>query len=182
MDHPTLDLFDLSAYQALVALREMIQTHPLAGFVVRGEDDTIRANVQRQLEKQGRRWAEQRQGRTWQLEVESLGSSSALPKRPPVLVLRSAFTPGDRALGRKLLLQTLRNLDRGVPWVCLAHEAVELLDDEEAVETLHALREEGIAIFLSAVSCQFHGKAMVFPELGDEAWQTAYGRGELTVL
>jgi hypothetical protein len=182
MDHPTLDLFDLSAYQALVALRDMLQAHPLASFMVRGEDDTIRANVQRQLEKQGRRWTEQKHGRSWQLEVESLGSSSALPKRQPVLVLRSAFTPGDRALGRKLLLQTLRNLDRGVPWVCLAHEAVELLEDETAMEALHALREEGIAIFLSATSCQFYGKTMVFPELSDDAWQAAYGRGELTIL
>lgn len=182
MDSRTLDLFDVSAYQALVALREMLQRHPLEGFTVRGEDDTIRANVERQLEKQGRRAKESRQGRHWLLVVEPLGHGGALAKRPPVLLLRSAITPGDRALGRRLLLQTLRTLDRGVPWVCLAHEALALLEDEEAMEILHHLRDEGIAVFMSPASRHFHRAEAVFPDLADEVWQGPYGRGELTVL
>lgn len=181
MDHPALDLFDVTAFQALVQLREALQANPLAGLLLRGQDETIRANLQRQLEKQGRRWREEKQGRAWVLAVEPLGSG-ALAKRPAVLLLRSAFTPGDRALGRRLLIQTLRALDRGVPWVCLAHEALELLEDEEAVGVLHQLREEGVAVFLSAGSRQYLGVQALFPDLADEAWQEPYGRGELTVL
>lgn len=181
MDHPALDLFDMTAFQALVQLREALQSHPLGGLLVRGQDETIRVNVQRQLEKQGRRWREEKQGRAWVLAVEPL-SAGAKAKRAPVLLLRSAFTPGDRALGRRLLIQTLRVLDRGVPWVCLAHEALELLEDEEALAALEVLREEGVAVFLSAGSRQYLGAAPRFPDLQDEAWQEPYGRGELTVL
>lgn len=177
-----LDLFDLSAFQALVALREALQHHPLEGLAVRGEDDTIRVNIQRQLDKQGRRWREQRQGRLWVIDVEALATQPTGVQRPPVLVLRSAFAPGDRALGRRLLVDTLRALDRGVPWLCLAHEALDLLEDPSAMETLEGLREEGIPVFISTASRQYLGLSAPFPDLADEAWQGALGRGELTVL
>jgi hypothetical protein len=183
MDILTLELLDVTAYQALLALREHLQAHPLQGFRVTGQDELVRGNVMRFLEKQGRRFEPSSQGRTWALAVESLSSTrGSLVRRPPVLLIRAAFTPGDRALGRQLLLGVIRNLDRGVTWLCLAHEALELLDDPMAQEAFEALREDGLAVFLSEASVAWRGGGYPLPLMKDEVWQEALGRGELTVI
>lgn len=183
MDILTLELLDVTAYQALLALREHLQTHPLQAFRVTGSDEVVRGNVLRFLEKQGRRVEAATQGRTWVLSVESLGSGrGSLVRRPPVLITRSALTPGDRALGRQLLIGVLRNLDRGVAWVCLAHDALDLLEDPLALEALEALREDGLAIFLSEASQTWRGQPAGFPLMKDEVWQEALGKGELTLV
>ena len=183
MDILTLELRDVTAYQALVALREQLQAEPMAPLRITGSDETVRVNVHRFLEKQGRRVTAQVQGRTWSLEVSSLQEArGSLQRRPPVLVTRAAFAPGDRALGRQLLLGALRHLDRGVAWVCLAHEALALLEDPLALEALEALRADGLAVFISEASLAWVGGEAPFPLLKDEVWQQALGRGELTVL
>jgi len=183
MDILTLELRDVTAYQALVALREQLQAEPQAALRVTGSDETVRVNVLRFLEKQGRRVTPSLEGRQWALDVASLeATKGSLQRRPPVLLTRAAFTPGDRALGRQLLLGALRHLDRGVAWVCLAHEALDLLEDPLALEALEALRADGLSIFLSEASLAWVGGEAPFPLLKDEVWQTALGRGELTVL
>ncbi len=183
MDILTLELLDVTAYQALLALREHLQSHPLQSFRVTGQDDLVRGNVARFLEKQGRRFEASVQGRSWALAVESLSATrGSLVRRPPVLLTRAAFTPGDRALGRQLLLGVVRNLDRGVAWICLAHEALNLLEDPVALEAFEALREDGIALFVSESSAAWHGASAPFPFMKDDVWQEALGRGELTVL
>ncbi len=183
MDILTLELLDVTAYQALLALREQMQANPLQGFRVTGQDELIRGNVMRFLEKQGRRYEPSMQGRTWILAVESLASTrGTLVRRPPVLLTRAAFTPGDRALGRQLLLGVIRNLDRGVTWVCLAHEALDLLEDPIALEAFEALRGDGLAVFASEASVAWQGGTAPFPLMKDEVWQEALGRGELTVI
>lgn len=183
MDILTLELLDVTAYQALLALREHLQANPLQGFRVMGQDELVRGNVMRFLDKQGRRYEPSTQGRTWILAVESLTSTrGSLVRRPPVLLTRAAFTPGDRALGRQLLLGVIRNLDRGVTWICLAHEALELMEDPMALEAIEALREDGMAVFVSEASAAWHGGGVPFPLMKDEVWQEAMGRGELTVL
>ena len=183
MDILTLELRDVTVYQALVALREQLQAEPLAALRVTGSDETVRVNVLRFLEKQGRRVRAEAQGRAWSLEAASLQEAKgSLQRRPPVLVTRAAFTPGDRALGRQLLLGALRHLDRGVAWVCLAHEALDLLEDPLALEALEALRADGLAVFVSEASLAWSGGEAPFPLLKDEVWQAALGRGELTVV
>ncbi|HJV88880.1 MAG TPA: hypothetical protein VJ623_01135 [Holophagaceae bacterium] len=183
MDILTLELLDVTAYQALLAVREHLQANPLQAFKVTGQDDLIRGNVARFLEKQGRRYEPSTQGRTWVLAVDSLATTKgSLVRRPPVLLTRAAFTPGDRALGRQLLLGVVRTLDRGVAWLCLAHEALELLEDPMALEALEALREDGLAVFTSEASVAWHGGGTPFPLMKDEVWQEALGRGELTVI
>ncbi|HJW33806.1 MAG TPA: hypothetical protein VJ505_10615 [Holophagaceae bacterium] len=183
MDILTLELLDVTAYQALLALREHLQAHPLQGFRVTGQDELVRGNVVRFLEKQGRRFEASTQGRAWALAVESLATTrGSLVRRPPVLLTRAAFAPGDRALGRQLLLGVIRTLDRGVSWLCLAHEALQLLEDPMALEAFEALREDGMAVFVSEASVAWHGGGAPFPLMKDEVWQEAMGRGELTVL
>jgi hypothetical protein len=183
MDILTLELLDVTVYQALLALREHLQAHPLEAFRVTGQDEVVRGNVVRFLEKQGRHVDPSTQGRSWVLTVESLGSArGSLVRRPPVLITRAALTPGDRALGRQLLLGVLRNLDRGVAWVCLAHEALDLLEDPIAQEALERLREDGLAIFVSEASQSWRGEAAAFPLMKDEVWQEALGKGELTLI
>ncbi len=183
MDILTLELLDVTVYQALVALREQLQAEPLAALRITGSDETVRVNLLRFLEKQGRKVTPQGQGRLWVLEVASLqAAKGSLQRRPPVLLTRAAFTPGDRALGRQLLLGALRHLDRGVAWVCLAHEALDLLEDPLALEALEALRGDGIAVFQSEASTAWTGAEGTFPLLKDEVWQQALGRGELTLI
>lgn len=178
-----MELRDVTVYQALVALREQMQAEPLAALRVTGSDETVRVNVVRFLEKQGRRVTSEGQGRGWSLAVASLQQGKgSLQRRPPVLLTRAAFAPGDRALGRQLLLGALRHLDRGVAWICLAHEALGLLEDPVAMEALEALRVDGLAVFLSESSLAWSGGDAPFPVLKDEVWQQALGRGELTVL
>jgi hypothetical protein len=104
-----------------------------------------------------------------------------------VLLLRSAFAPGDRALGRRLLLETLGFLEAGTPWVGLAHQALELLDDPLALATLQALQARGIPVRLSVASLA-HGGAGTgeggegFDLMPDAEWQRLLVRSGVTLL
>jgi hypothetical protein len=101
----------------------------------------------------------------------------------PVLLLRSAFAPGDRALGRRLLLETLSHLPTGTPWLCLAHQAVELLEDPMAQEVLQTLRSRGIPVRFSRISLTHAGLDAGNSEvMGDETWQKLLASGSVTVL
>jgi hypothetical protein len=116
-----------------------------------------------------------------QAQTAPLASTS--PAQRPVLLLRSAFAPGDRALGRRLLLETLARLEPGVPWVCLAHQALELLDDPGALAILEDLRARGIPVRLSASSLVYGGQEPAgFDLVPDEGWQKLLVRGGVTVL
>jgi hypothetical protein len=140
MDILTLELRDVTVFQALVELRALLAEHPGEALRVLGEDETLRVNVLSFLERQDRRVHVLAQGVRWELEVG--GTPRPTPAPPPgapaqdlrpVLVLRSAFSPGDRALGRRLLLETLTLLEPGTPWLFLAHQGLELLDDPVAL-------------------------------------------------
>jgi hypothetical protein len=99
------------------------------------------------------------------------------------MLLRSAFAPGDRALGRRLLLDLLRNLDTRVPWLGLAHEALELLGDPIAREVLETLQTQGLRVRISIASLAYLGcDGDPFETMEDLEWQGPAGRGELTLL
>jgi hypothetical protein len=145
-------------------------------------------NVTGFLEKQGRSVRPIRQGGQWELQVAQAARpiplvSPVAPTIHPVLLLRAAFAPGDRALGRRLLLETLSRLEPGTPWLCLAHQAVELLEDPGAVAILEGLRGRGIPVHVSAASLVHGGQEGAgFDQVADEGWQKLLARGGVTVL
>jgi len=188
MDILTLQLLDVTVFQALLELRGLLADHPGEAMRIRGEDDLLRVNVAGFLEKQGRTARLIRQGGQWELQVAQAARpvplvSPAAPSLHPVLLLRSAFAPGDRALGRRLLLETLSRLESGTPWFCLAHQAVELLEDPGAVAILEGLRGRGIPIHVSAASLTHAGlETAAFDLVHDDGWQKLLARGGVTVL
>lgn len=190
MDILTLELLDVTVFQALLELRGLLADHPGEAMRIRGEEDLLRVNVTGFLEKQGRMVHLIRQGGHWELQVAQASRPVVIPPLPsqpptprPVLLLRSAFAPGDRSLGRRLLLETLSRLEPGTPWLCLAHQAVELLEDPGAVAILEGLRGRGIPIHVSVASLAHGGQeAGGFDLISDEGWQKLMARGGLTVL
>jgi len=188
MDILTLELLDVTVFQALLELRGLLADHPGEAMRIRGEDDLLRVNVTGFLEKQGRTVRAVQQGGQWELQVAQSARpiplvTPATPSLRPVLLLRSAFAPGDRALGRRLLLGTLSKLEAGTPWLCLAHQGVELLEDPGAVAVLQALKQRGIPVHVSAASLTHGGQDPAgFDQVHDEAWQDLLARGALIVL
>ena len=188
MDILTLELLDVTVFQALIELKTLLAEHPGEAMHIRGEDELLRMNVAGFLEKQGRTARLVRQGGQWELQVAQAGRPAPLasplaPVPRPVLLLRGAFAPGDRALGRRLLLETLSHLELGTPWLCLAHQAVELLDDPGAVVILEGLRARGIPIHVSVASLAHGGQEDAgFDLVPDEGWQKLLARGGVTVL
>lgn len=192
MDILTLELRDVTVSQALLELRALLAEHPGMGLRVVGEDDILRVNVSGFLERQGRQVRTRTQGIRWELEVLATSRPApapapppvpALPPARPVLLLRSAFSPGDRALGRRLLLEALGRIEAGTPWLCLAHQALELLEDPMALEVLKALQAKGIPVQVSLASLAHEdhetGEFAVTP---DAIWQQLLVQGALVVL
>ena len=199
MDILTLELFDVTVSQALLKVQSALERHPALPLRILVEaDDMVRSNLERYLERQGRPATSKAVGGHWQLDVAEGRKPSGMPtpalvttlpeatadKAPkPVLLLRSAFVPGDRALGRQLLLGVLATLETGTPWVLLAHDALDMLEDPSAMECLENLQHRGIPIRLSEASLVYFGRSRTpFPTMNDTQWQSKLGRGELTVL
>ena len=188
MDMLTLELLDVTVFQALLELRALLAEHPGEPLRILGGEDLMRLNVVGFLEKQGRIVRVTRPGNPWEVQVAPASQTLAPvvpagPSRLPVLLLRSAFAPGDRALGRRLLLETLALLEAGTPWLCLAHQAVELLEDPGALVILEGLRGRGIPVHVSAASLAHSGLGpTTFDQVSDEGWQKLLSRGGLTVL
>lgn len=191
MDILTLELLDVTVFQALLELRSQMAEHPGEALRIRGEDEMLRVNVAGFLEKQGRPARLIQQGRQWELQVAPVPSTApgrippvvAPPGPRPVLLLRGAFAPGDRALGRRLLLETLAHLPPGTPWLCLAHQAVELLEDPLAVAALEGLLNRGVPVRVSAASLIHLGlEAQGFDPVPDTEWQKLLAQGGVNVL
>jgi hypothetical protein len=200
MDILTLELFDVTVSRALLEVRSAMERHPgLPMRIVVDSDEMLRLNLERFLERQGRPPSIRPLGSHWQLDVP--GTATPAPAPPPVvhspivpevrlpeaprpaLLLRSAFAPGDRALGRQLLLGVLEHLDPATPWLLLAHEALELLEDPRAMETLRTLQARGVRLRVSRQSLDYLGHLeSPFEPMEDGEWQSVLGRGGLTLL
>lgn len=199
MDILTLELFDVTASQALRELQRAVDAHGGMALRISGAEELVLHNVRRFLERTGRAHRVVEQGhRAWRVDVEATPTAPPVaelkpafrgadprdaPAAPkPVLVLRSAFAPGDRALGRRLLLGVLAAAAEGTPWICLAHDALELLDDPSALEILEGLEARGVQVRVSEGSRAFHQLSPPFASLPDSEWQVLAARGALTVL
>ncbi|HWQ08741.1 MAG TPA: hypothetical protein VN436_06535, partial [Holophaga sp.] len=101
----------------------------------------------------------------------------------PLLLLRSAFTPGDRSLGRRLLIGLLEAVEPPVPWVGLAHEALDLLEDPMALEVLEAVQARGVPVRISRTSLAYERRAHApFEILEDGEWQKLAALGGATII
>lgn len=198
MDILTLELFDVSISQGLVKLSETLEAHP--GMHIRillnREDENLLHNLQRFLGREGRRFEVRREGLECRVEVapsekvpppavevlHPVQVISAAPSRP-VLLLRSAFTPGEALLGRRLLLGVLQNLQPPVPWIALAHDALGLLSDQQAMEILREVQERGVRVRLSSDSLLLHDlDPGPFEIIQDIEWQSLLAKGAITLL
>ena len=196
MDILTLELFDVTVSQALMEVNRALEQHPDMPLRVLLEgEEMVLHNLLRFLERQERKVVSTPTGSIWQLDIAPALKAAPPLLQPlpapvipgiaprPVVVLRSAFVPGDRALGRRLLLGLLRAVEPPVPWVGLAHEALELLDDPMALEVLASLKERGIPVRLSQESLSFLNRNPgSFEILQDEEWQALAARGGATLL
>jgi hypothetical protein len=184
VDILTLELFGVTASQALRELGRVLDRDPGIPLRIVGEDETVLHNVQRLLERRFRPFRlVSSDVRAWRVDAEAKPTAT-VPEHPPppVVVLRSAFTPGDRALGRRLLLGVLSRIRPGTPWVCLAHEALELLEDPAAQEILDGLQARGITVSVSEGSRAYHRLETAFQVLEDVVWQDLAAKGAVTVI
>lgn len=114
------------------------------------------------------------------------GSAPAMPVRPaaprPLLLTGSRLGHGSAAVGHRLLLGVLRELDPAVPWVGLALEALELLEDPQSLAVLQALQARGTPVLVSRESQLFPPEPGGFEIMEDTRWQRLAGRGEITIL
>lgn len=192
MDILTLELFGVTASQALRELGQVLDRDPAVPLRILGDDETVLHNVQRLLERRFRPFrVVSAEARAWRVDAEARPAAAApvaapaappAPAPPPVLVLRAAFTPGDRALGRRLLLGVLSRIAAGTPWVCLAHEALDLLEDPAAVGILEDLAARGVPVRVSEGSRAYLRLETPFEGMDDGVWQALAGKGALTVL
>lgn len=197
MDILTLELFDVTVSQALTEVNRALEQHPgLPLRVLLDGQEMVLHNLQRFLERQHRKVVALPMGAHWQLDIAPVPAAPSAPSQlplpapviphaapKPVLLFRSAFSPGDRALGRRLLLGLLETVDTPVPWVGLVHEALELLEDPVALGVLEALQARGIPVRLSRGSLAFFQREPgSFPVLEDAEWQSLAARGSATIL
>jgi hypothetical protein len=202
MDILTLELFDRSISQVLGELNRALEAHPtMALRIYLDGEEMLLHNVQRLLERHGRRSTTTSLGPNWQVDVTAGTAKAPVPQsqpitapplepafRPtpsakPIVLLHSAFSPGDRALGRRLLLGILRQVESPTPWILLAHEALELLQDPHGLEVLETLRRKGIPVKLSQESLDYWSlQPGAYEVMEDSVWQALVGRDALVIL
>ncbi|MDR3672157.1 MAG: hypothetical protein P4L36_15015 [Holophaga sp.] len=201
MDILTLELFDVTVSEALREINRVLEAHsPMPLRILLGNDPMLRHNVQRFLERLGRPAHLDQDGSNWRFEVAGIpvprpapvpalpapAPPPSLPIHPPpskpLLLTRAHLGQGSQDIGRRLLLGVLRQLDSTVPWLGLALDALELLDDPQARSVLELLQARGIPVRISRESQLFPLEPAAFEVMEDSQWQRLAGRGEITIL
>jgi hypothetical protein len=201
MDILTLELFDVTVSAALKEINRAMEEHPSLPLRIHlGGDPMLQNNVVRFLERHGRAPRLQADSGRWR--VDAAGTAVAPPPpapdftrvltplpavpapsagQPPVLVTRSALGQGSPAIGRKLLLGILRELD-SAPWLCLALDGLELLEDPQALQVLATLQSRGIPVRISRESQLFGEEDNPFEVMEDRQWQRLAAKGGIVIL
>jgi hypothetical protein len=198
MDILTLELFDVTISEALRETSRALEAHPgMPLRILLGNDRMLQHNLQRLLDRLGRPAVLHPDGSAWRFEVAATAPAPAAPVRSPqvpppapaapaparpLLITRSRLGDGSADIGRRLLLGVLRELDPAVPWVGLALDGLDLLDDPQARSLLEALQARGTKVRISRESQLFPLEQGPFEVMEDSRWQRLAGRGELTLL
>ena len=199
MDILTLELFDVTVSEALREINRALEEHPSMPLrLLLGGETMLHHNIQRFLERQGRTTQLRSEGGRWRMDVGGAAVEPAprlmlplvpapLPAplplaRKPLLLTSASLGQGGASMGRRLLLGVLRELDPAVPWVGLALEALELLEDPLALEALTTLQARGIPVRISRESQLFPTGQAAFEIMEDTQWQRLAGRGEIIIL
>jgi hypothetical protein len=209
MDILTLELFDVTVSAALREIDRAMAANPgLPLRILLGADANLQHNVLRRLERLGRPGVARPEGGGWRLDVPGQAPAAVAPwpaaavpapaaepapapttepvpppaAVPPLLLTRAHLGAGGRDSGRRLLLGILRELDPAVPWVGLALDAVELLDDPQALALLEAIQARGVPVRISRESQLFPQESSAFEIMEDSFWQRLAGRGGLTLV
>jgi hypothetical protein len=208
MDILTLELFDVTISEALRELHRALEDHPFMPVrILLGHDPMLQHNIQRYLERLGRPGVLLQDGADWRIEVAGAGSGPArtppaaqpvaapfqppIPAAPqaapaagtrPLLITRSQLGQGSQDIGRRLLLGVLRELDPAVPWLGLALDGLDLLDDPQAMVLLAGLQARGTPVRVSRESQLFPLEPGPFETMEDSHWQRLAGRGAITIL
>ena len=212
MDILTLELFDVTVSAALRELQRAMEDHPTLPLRIHlGGDGMLHHNIQRFLERNGRTTQLRAEGGHWRIDVGGLVSGLTpmltpsqappptvptaavtatppqldrpLPPAPqPVLLTRSSLSQGSAAVGRRLLLGVLRELDPATPWLCLALDGLELLEDPQGLRILEAIQAQGTPVRISRESQLFPTPACPFEIMEDSHWQRLAGKGALVIL
>jgi hypothetical protein len=202
MDILTLELFDVTVSAALREIDRAMAANPgLPLRILLGADANLQHNVQRRLERLGRPAVARPEGGGWRLDVPGQAPAAVAPwpaagpapaataepapppaSVPPLLLTRAHLGAGGQDSGRRLLLGILRELDPAVPWVGLALDAVELLDDPQALALLEAIQARGVPVRISRESQLFPQEPTAFEIMEDSFWQRLAGRGGLTLV
>lgn len=205
MDILTLELFDVTVSEALREIQRVLEDHPALPLrILLGSDEMFHHNILRFLERKGRTPLLRSDGGRWRIEVA--GQPSGLAPRPspppsappapralpapeaqpparlPILLTRSSLGQGSLAVGRRLLLGVLRELEPSTPWLCLALDGLELLEDDQALRILEALQAQGTPVRISRESQLFPTQSCPFDIMEDSHWQRLAGRGALIIL
>jgi len=202
MDILTLELFDVTVSEALREINRALESHPAMPLrILLGGDRMLQHNIQRFLDRLGRAAVLRQEGAVWRIDVAGAGASNPVPAAPapaappailrpaaqagavrPLLLTRSHLGQGGQDIGRRLLLGLLRELDAAVPWVGLALDGLELLEDPQAKALLEQLQARGIPVRISRESQLFALEPAAFEIMEDSHWQRLAGRGEVTIL
>jgi len=197
MDILTLELFDVTISEALREINRALEGHPgMPLRILLGGDRMLQHNIQRFLDRLGRPAMLRQDGTAWRMDVAgtvqapppAMPVSAPAPAAPwpggcrPLLLTRSHFGQGGQDIGRRLLLGVLRELDPAVPWLGLALDALELLEDPQAMALLEQLQARGTPVRISRESQLFSLEPTAFEIMEDSLWQRLAGRGEITIL
>lgn len=205
MDILTLELFDVTVSQALGETRRALDQHPgLTLRIILGQDEMLRDNLLRFLQREGHAATAQDLGRHWQVEVTPKARAAAppapevppaalpnllplplpIPEAPrPLVLLHAGYPGGEGDQGRRLLLEVLGRVAPPTPFLALAHGAMDLLEDDFARTRLEALQARGVPVRVSREGLIFRSEAAApFEELVDAEWQSLLARGQATLL
>ena len=199
MDILTLELFDVTVSEALREINRALESHPAMPLrILLGGDRMLQHNIQRFLVRLGRQAELRQDGAVWRIDVAGAAVTphpatpapappavpipAALAGARPLLLTRSSLGNGSQDIGRRLLLGVLRELDPAVPWLGLALDGLELLDDPQAKALLEQLQARGTPVRVSRESQLFPLEPAAFEIMEDSQWQRLAGRGEITIL
>jgi hypothetical protein len=197
MDILTLELFDVTISEALREINRALEGHPgMPLRILLGSDRMLQHNIQRFLDRLGRPAVLRQDGTAWRMDVAgtvqapppAMPVPAPAPAAPwpsgcrPLLLTRSHLGQGGQDIGRRLLLGVLRELDPAVPWLGLALDALELLEDPQAMALLEQLQARGTQVRISRESQLFSLDPAAFEIMEDSQWQRLAGRGEVTLM